>query len=92
LSGWCKYCKTIFLKIVELKIKALQKTIFSVVSCFAKYETVQMSKFETNLKEIGIFVIAKVSLKLAKIIAKQKNLVTITESRILLKMHLTFVE
>lgn len=38
--------------------KVLQKTIIFVVSCFDKFETVRLSKFQANPKRIGIFVIA----------------------------------
>lgn len=34
-------------------VKALQKTFFFVVLCFTKFETIRLSKFETNAKKQG---------------------------------------
>jgi len=50
--------------------KALPKKFIFVVLCFEKFETIQLSKFESSTKETRSFIIAKFLQNLTKIFSK----------------------
>jgi len=64
-GGWQNFPFSGFLlRSLIFILKALQKTFIFIVLCFAKYKTIRLSKFETKLKQIRIFILTQFFAKL----------------------------